>query len=78
VVLFNPGEATVLVLPRGDLSGTPAEVPSPGSGNDVLVRMSDGSLRGYKVPCGQAPTPSTPYTKLGTGWNAYNAPRPAT
>ena len=34
--------------------------------------MSDGSLRGYKVPCGQAPTPSTPYTKLGTGWNAYN------
>jgi len=44
----------------------------------ALVRMSDGSLRGYKVPCGQAPTPSTPYTKLGTGWNAYNAPRPAT
>lgn len=40
--------------------------------NDVLVRMSDGSLRGYKVKCGLAPTPSTAYTKLGTGWNAYN------
>ncbi|MGW0992519.1 FG-GAP repeat domain-containing protein [Streptomyces sp. NPDC002523] len=40
--------------------------------NDVLVRMSDGSLRGYKVPCGGALTTSTPYTKLGTGWNAYN------
>ena len=40
--------------------------------NDVLVRMSDGSLRGYKVRCGQALTTSTPYTGLGTGWNAYN------
>ncbi|KUO19804.1 hypothetical protein AQJ91_18575 [Streptomyces dysideae] len=40
--------------------------------NDVLVRMSDGSLRGYKPKWGLAPTPSTAYTKLGTGWNAYN------
>ncbi|MFE6177924.1 FG-GAP-like repeat-containing protein [Streptomyces sp. NPDC056464] len=40
--------------------------------NDVLVRMSDGSLRGYKVKCGLAPATSMPYTKLGTGWNAYD------
>ncbi|MGV9242083.1 FG-GAP-like repeat-containing protein [Streptomyces sp. NPDC003710] len=40
--------------------------------NDVLVRMSDGSLRGYKVRCGEALTASTPYTRLGTGWNAYD------
>ncbi|MEU4040039.1 FG-GAP-like repeat-containing protein [Streptomyces collinus] len=40
--------------------------------NDVLVRMADGSLRGYRVPCGQTLSTSTPYKKLGTGWNAYN------
>ncbi|MEU6364959.1 FG-GAP-like repeat-containing protein [Streptomyces sp. NPDC046931] len=40
--------------------------------NDVLVRMSDGSLRGYKVRCDEALTTSTPYTGLGTGWNAYD------
>ncbi|WCH92863.1 VCBS repeat-containing protein [Streptomyces moderatus] len=40
--------------------------------NDVLVRMSDGSLRGYKVKCGLAPATSMSYTKLGTGWNAYD------
>ncbi|WP_328977182.1 VCBS repeat-containing protein [Streptomyces canus] len=32
VVLFNPNDATVLVLPRGDLSGTPAELTLSGSG----------------------------------------------
>ncbi|MFF0734697.1 FG-GAP-like repeat-containing protein [Streptomyces chartreusis] len=40
--------------------------------NDVLVRMSDGSLRGYQVKCGLAPATSMSYTKLGTGWNAYD------
>ncbi|MET7481009.1 FG-GAP-like repeat-containing protein [Streptomyces sp. NPDC005648] len=53
-----------VAVPFGDLNGDRC--------NDVLVRMADGSLRGYKPKCGQAPTPSTPYTKLGTGWNAYN------
>ncbi|MFF4062245.1 FG-GAP-like repeat-containing protein [Streptomyces sp. NPDC001668] len=32
VVLFNPNDATVLVLPRDDLSGTPAELTLSGSG----------------------------------------------
>ncbi|MFI0228074.1 FG-GAP repeat domain-containing protein [Streptomyces sp. NPDC017086] len=40
--------------------------------NDVLVRMSDGSLRGYKVACQSDLGSRTPYTKLGTGWNAYD------
>ncbi|MFE1881386.1 hypothetical protein [Streptomyces diastatochromogenes] len=40
--------------------------------NDVLVRMADGSLRGYKVPCEYYLGSGLPYTKLGTGWNAYD------
>ncbi|MFF9604968.1 FG-GAP repeat domain-containing protein [Streptomyces sp. NPDC014684] len=40
--------------------------------NDVLVRMADGSLRGYTVPCGQPLTTSAKYKKLGPGWSAYN------
>ncbi|MFF4845301.1 FG-GAP repeat domain-containing protein [Streptomyces collinus] len=40
--------------------------------NDVLARMSDGSLRGYKVPCENGLGSGMPYTKLGTGWNAYD------
>lgn len=54
----------VLAVPFGDLDGDRC--------NDVLVRMSDGSLRGYKVKCGLAPQPSMGYQKLGTGWNAYD------
>ncbi|MFF5476789.1 FG-GAP repeat domain-containing protein [Streptomyces sp. NPDC012935] len=53
-----------VAVPFGDLNGDRC--------NDVLVRMSDGSLRGYKPGCGKALTPATAYTKLGTGWNAYN------
>ncbi|MDG4860776.1 FG-GAP-like repeat-containing protein [Streptomyces sp. T-3] len=53
-----------VAVPFGDLNGDRC--------NDVLVRMSDGSLRGYKPGCGKALTTSTPYTKLGTGWSAYN------
>ncbi|WP_254389647.1 VCBS repeat-containing protein [Streptomyces sp. AC550_RSS872] len=56
--------AKTVAVPFGDLNGDRC--------NDVLVRMSDGSLRGYKAKCGLAPTPSASYTKLGTGWNAYN------
>ncbi|MFI6015293.1 FG-GAP repeat domain-containing protein [Streptomyces sp. NPDC051243] len=55
---------SVVAVPFGDLNSDRC--------NDVLVRMSDGSLRGYKVKCGLAPEPSMSYTKLGTGWNAYN------
>ncbi|WKX10545.1 FG-GAP-like repeat-containing protein [Streptomyces sp. NL15-2K] len=55
---------SVVAVPFGDLNKDNC--------NDVLVRMSDGSLRGYKVKCGLAPTPSMSYTKLGTGWKAYN------
>ncbi|MGV9881752.1 FG-GAP repeat domain-containing protein [Streptomyces sp. NPDC003006] len=32
----------------------------------------DGALRGYRPECGQPLTPSAPYKKLGTGWNAYD------
>jgi len=34
--------------------------------------MSDGSLRGYEIPCGHALDVSWPSRKLGTGWNAHN------
>ncbi|MFI6661806.1 FG-GAP repeat domain-containing protein [Streptomyces sp. NPDC050523] len=55
---------TAVAVPFGDLNKDRC--------NDVLVRMGDGSLRGYKPKCGLALTTSTAYTKLGTGWNAYN------
>lgn len=41
--------------------------------NDVLVRMKTGELRTYKPACGAALKPTTPYTKIGTGWNIFNA-----
>ncbi|WP_409058515.1 FG-GAP repeat domain-containing protein [Streptomyces sp. SYP-A7185] len=53
-----------LVVPFGDLNKDGC--------NDVLVRTTDGSLRGYRPECGQPLAPSTPYTALGTGWNAYD------
>ena len=57
--------AKVAAVPFGDLDGDRC--------NDVLVRMGDGSLRGYQVKCGLAPLPSMSYTKLGgTGWGAYD------
>ncbi|MGY1452189.1 FG-GAP repeat domain-containing protein [Streptomyces sp. SS8] len=40
--------------------------------NDLLVRMPDGELRGYRPECGEAVAPDTPYTALGTGWGAYD------
>ncbi|MEU1544059.1 FlgD immunoglobulin-like domain containing protein, partial [Actinacidiphila glaucinigra] len=55
---------SVVAVPFGDLNGDRC--------NDVLLRMSDGSLRGYKPKCGAPLTTSTPYTKFGTGWGAYN------
>ncbi|MFF3264777.1 FG-GAP-like repeat-containing protein [Streptomyces sp. NPDC002932] len=41
--------------------------------NDVLVRMKTGELRTYKPACGAALKPTTRYTKIGTGWNMFNA-----
>ncbi|WP_448320533.1 FG-GAP-like repeat-containing protein [Streptomyces sp. CO7] len=55
---------SVKAVPFGDLSGDRC--------NDVLVRLSSGSLRLYKPGCGKAVTPSTSYTSLGTGWDQYN------
>ncbi|MFD7434895.1 FG-GAP-like repeat-containing protein [Streptomyces sp. NPDC059861] len=53
------------VVPLGDLSGDRC--------NDVLVRLSSGAARLYKPGCGQAATPSSPYTTIVTGgWNAYD------
>lgn len=54
-----------VAVPFGDLD--------KGRCNDGLVRMADGSLRGYKAPSGNDLSTRTPYTKLGTGWNAYDA-----
>ncbi|GAA2383197.1 hypothetical protein GCM10010420_01530 [Streptomyces glaucosporus] len=54
----------VTAVPFGDLNGDGC--------NDVLVRMADGTLRGYQPGCGKALTTSTPYTSLGSGWGAYN------
>ncbi|MFI9151087.1 FG-GAP repeat domain-containing protein [Streptomyces sp. NPDC053367] len=56
--------AKTLAVPFGDLNGDTC--------NDVLVRMPDGTLRGYLPPCGAAPRTSTPYRSLGSGWGAYN------
>ncbi|GLF95894.1 FG-GAP-like repeat-containing protein [Streptomyces yaizuensis] len=56
--------ATVKAVPFGDLSGDRC--------NDVLVRFASGTLRAYRPACGAAPTPSTAYTSLGTGWNQYD------
>ncbi|MET8099059.1 VCBS repeat-containing protein [Streptomyces sp. NPDC005236] len=63
-VTGNGWSAKALAVPFGDLNGDRC--------NDVLVRLSDGSLRGYKPACGRAVTPSTSYKSLGTGWNAYD------
>lgn len=41
--------------------------------DDVLVRLKSGELRTYKPACGAALRPATPYTKIGTGWNMFNA-----
>ncbi|MEV7400083.1 FG-GAP-like repeat-containing protein [Streptomyces sp. NPDC091267] len=41
--------------------------------NDVLVRTKSGELRTYRPACGAALKPTTPYTKVGTGWNMFSA-----
>ncbi|MFF0451379.1 FG-GAP-like repeat-containing protein [Streptomyces sp. NPDC004609] len=55
--------SSVIAVPFGDLTGDRC--------NDLLVRTGD-SLRLYKPGCGAAPSASTPYTTLGTGWGQYD------
>ncbi|MGW0536899.1 FG-GAP repeat domain-containing protein [Streptomyces sp. NPDC003032] len=61
-----------LAVPFGDMDGDRDGDRGKDRCNDVLVRMADGALRGYRPECGQPLTPSAPYKKLGTGWNAYD------
>ncbi|MFF7970617.1 FG-GAP-like repeat-containing protein [Streptomyces sp. NPDC007905] len=56
---------SVKAVPFGDLSGDRC--------NDVLVRLSSGTLRLYKPGCGRAVTPKTSYTTLASsGWTQYD------
>ncbi|MFI7362289.1 FG-GAP-like repeat-containing protein [Streptomyces sp. NPDC050149] len=41
--------------------------------NDVLVRVKSGELRAYKPSCGGALNSTTAFTKVGLGWNIYDA-----
>ncbi|MGW2472465.1 FG-GAP-like repeat-containing protein [Streptomyces sp. NPDC001665] len=60
------GDNTVTAaVPFEDISGDRC--------NDVLVRTKAGELRAYKPACGAALKPTTPYTKIGTGWNMFDA-----
>ncbi|MFI6965107.1 FG-GAP-like repeat-containing protein [Streptomyces sp. NPDC050255] len=52
-------------VPFGDVNGDRC--------NDVLVRVKSGELRAYKPSCGGALKPTTPFTKIGLGWNIYDA-----
>ncbi|MFF3121710.1 FG-GAP-like repeat-containing protein [Streptomyces sp. NPDC057908] len=59
--------SSIIAVPFGDLTGDRC--------NDLLVRTGD-SLRLYKPGCGAAPSTSTPYTTLGTGWGQYDVLTP--
>ncbi|WP_328895297.1 FG-GAP-like repeat-containing protein [Streptomyces sp. NBC_00236] len=52
-------------VPFGDVNGDRC--------NDVLVRVKSGELRAYKPSCGGALKPTTAFTKIGLGWNIYDA-----
>ncbi|MEH0580662.1 FG-GAP-like repeat-containing protein [Streptomyces sp. B21-108] len=56
--------STVTLVPFGDLNGDRR--------GDILVRFGTGELRVYRPLRGQAFTPGTPHTSLGTGWNQCN------
>ncbi|MFF4899549.1 FG-GAP repeat domain-containing protein [Streptomyces sp. NPDC001068] len=51
-------------VPVGDLNGDNC--------NDVLIRLSNGTLRLYKPGCSDPLAPTTRYTTLGTGWDQYD------
>ncbi|MFD9793201.1 FG-GAP-like repeat-containing protein [Streptomyces sp. NPDC059070] len=41
--------------------------------NDVVVRVASGELRVYAPGCGRPLTSTAPYTRIGGGWNVYDA-----
>ncbi|MFJ8649528.1 FG-GAP-like repeat-containing protein [Streptomyces sp. NPDC093546] len=53
------------LIPFGDLNADGA--------NDTLVRTGTGELDLYSPPRGQAVTPNTPYTRIGTDWSGLDA-----
>ncbi|THA67728.1 hypothetical protein E6R60_31695 [Streptomyces sp. A0642] len=80
---FRAGTGTGLVDARVSGSGwtdantvtsaVPFDDVSGDRCNDVLVRVKSGELRAYKPSCGGALKPTTAYTKVGLGWNVYDA-----
>ena len=56
--------AGTTVVPIGDLNGDHCD--------DVLVRLSSGTLRAYEPACGAALRTTTAYRTIGNGWNTYN------
>ncbi|MFJ3797808.1 FG-GAP-like repeat-containing protein [Streptomyces sp. NPDC090088] len=55
---------SVKAVPTGDLDGDNC--------NDVLIRLSSGTLRAYRPGCDGYLESTVPYTTLGTGWNQYD------
>ncbi|MGW7427274.1 FG-GAP repeat domain-containing protein [Streptomyces sp. NPDC054813] len=65
VWMIGSGWSTAIrPVPVGDLNGDNC--------NDVLVRLSNGTLRLYKPACDDPLEPTTRYTTLGTGWDQYD------
>ncbi|WP_234011780.1 MULTISPECIES: FG-GAP-like repeat-containing protein [unclassified Streptomyces] len=62
---WTGGNTVTAAVPFEDISGDRC--------NDVLVRTKAGELRAYKPGCGAALKPTTPYKKIGTGWNMFDA-----
>lgn len=56
--------AGTVAVPFGDTNGDRC--------NELLVRTPGGDLRRYKGKCGAAYTPTSTYTKIGTGWGQYD------
>ncbi|WP_328949616.1 FG-GAP-like repeat-containing protein [Streptomyces sp. NBC_00184] len=61
---WTGASSVTAAVPFGDVSGDRC--------NDVLVRVKSGELRAYKPSCGGALKPTTPFTKVGSGWNIYD------
>ncbi|MFI1014714.1 FG-GAP-like repeat-containing protein [Streptomyces sp. NPDC020965] len=54
------------VVPMGDMTGD--------SCNDVVVRDAKGELYRYSAVCKGIPTPKSPKTRIGAGFNAFHPP----
>ncbi|WP_327171933.1 FG-GAP-like repeat-containing protein [Streptomyces sp. NBC_01336] len=61
---WTGANSVTAAVPFGDVSGDRC--------NDVLVRVKSGELRAYKPSCGGALKSTTPFTKVGSGWNIYD------